>query len=202
MKNFDKLLESIMLTTAPETDDIGAGEDTDNGEGVVQYPDMFSATADGVTNACDTCDTIQPDDNVGESGDIEADDVSLDDDGAVLNADCIELIDGKVRIPMQKLKKLVLVWMQSTLDLDKELDVKGEEKEESKESEDSTESEDTSETDESSKEESGEDTEETTDKKDFDAFNTEESDEEPEEESDNNSEDESEEESDNDSKDE
>jgi hypothetical protein len=74
MKNFNSYLEQLLVTITPQNDTPVPSDDVEE-----KPTDMFSTAADdimknlGMNDATDGEDVIQPDDNVGETGEIQGD---------------------------------------------------------------------------------------------------------------------------------
>ena len=71
MKDFNKFVEAIFITTQPQSDTAGAVEPSCP----CQQKDMFTKSTDSFMDTLNTDNDqeIQPDDNVGETGEIQAD---------------------------------------------------------------------------------------------------------------------------------
>lgn len=91
MKNFKDLYEAIILTTIPTSDSVGTVNKTEEPEKICEPCDNFSKNvADFLGN-----DITQPDDNIGEPGEIDSDEVQNSDD-------VTETEDGSISIKLSE----------------------------------------------------------------------------------------------------
>jgi len=84
MKNFNSFAEALLVSVVPKSDSVGPV--TGDSECPCQKQDMFSQNAEELLNSINP---IQPDDDVGEQGELQSDSESTEDSSGI-ELECTE----------------------------------------------------------------------------------------------------------------